>query len=271
MNCIRRPGARWTSCTCEQCKALTNRTAKHWRAGRGPIDRRPEALERLKGWVEAGYSDRTIASMTGVHERTLAPIRKAILAGRTRHMEHVTADKILSAKNTPTGNGWIPSLGTVRRLQALTVMGWSMRDLAGRYDVQEPTLAELRNGKHASVRPKFARLVERIYDELAEVEGPSNLAKARAINRGWFGPQWWDNPDDPAENPTREVVRLDTVDEVVVQRLMEGITTEANRAEKREAFRRLAGAGYTVRGMADRLGVTTRSIQRWREEMEKAA
>lgn len=201
MNCTRRPGSVWTMCHCDQCRTLSARNAKLFRNGRLPtVDRRVEAVRRLETWTARGYSPTAIAGMTGLADRTI----QALMAGRTSpaRMLHRTARLILDAPDTPTGGGWVPAAGSVRRLRALTVMGWSMDHLADRYSVNTSTLSTIRTGKHAQTRPVFATAIAAMYDELWNVPGPGRLAGTRARNRGWYGPLAWD--DDTIDDPTAE-------------------------------------------------------------------
>lgn len=200
MTCTRKPGSLWTNCRCDNCKPHRARMAKLHRNGRLPADHRANAWARIRRWEAAGYTPGVVAHMTGLSVRTVAPMLDAARNAQTHHMIHTTATKILAAPLVPTtGQGWIPSIGTVRRLQALTVMGWSMRELANRCDLQESTLSALRNPVHKMTRPRFAATVARLYDDLSNTRGPARVAAARALNRGWPPPAAWD--DDAIDNP----------------------------------------------------------------------
>lgn len=200
--CTRRPGTIWPSCRCPDCVAVRNRNLKLHRSGRLPVvDQRPAAVRRLKGWIARGYSARAITEMTGLPNRT---IQKQLRGNvQVEKMQHKTATAILTAPDVPTGGGWVPAIGCVRRLRALTVNGWSMHALSERCSIGEGTLAALRDDKHRVTRPRFAREVSRVYDELWDVPGPGKLAGTRARNRGWLPPLAWDDEsiDDPKATP----------------------------------------------------------------------
>lgn len=206
MTCTKRAGSVWTMCRCDDCRTLSARNAKLFRSGRLPVaDHRLAAVRRLQTWASRGYSATAIADMTGLADRTIQPL----ITGATSpsKMLHQTARKILAAPDVPTGNGWLPSAGSVRRLRALTVMGWSMDHLADRSGIDTSTLATIRSGKHAQTRPKFAAAITAMYDELWNTPGPGRLAGTRARNRGWLPPMAWDDEtiDDPAADPYTEV------------------------------------------------------------------
>lgn len=203
-NCIRKPGSVWTNCRCDGCAPDRHRMAKLHRNNRLPADRRDAAWARIRRWIDAGYTSGVIAGMTGLADRTIQPMIYAARDGGRLRITHATAAKILAAPLVPVdGAGWIPSVGTVRRLQALTVMGWSMRDLADRCGLQESTLAALRNPIHKMTRPRFAATVAGLYDELSGTHGPGRHAATRAKNRGWAPPAAWDDDtiDDPYTEP----------------------------------------------------------------------
>lgn len=202
MTCIRLPGSEWTLCPCPTCRTDQSRKAKIHRLGRVAVnDVRPQAWARVIAWVEAGYSCGAIQTLTGVGSNAAYLMVQDVKAGRTRPIRHATARRIMAAPARPADGGWVPSVGTVRRLQALTVMGWSMADLAARSDVAESTLHALRDPKHKTTRPRFAAAVERLYDELSGTRGPCQYAATRALRKGWAPPAAWDDIDDPAETP----------------------------------------------------------------------
>jgi hypothetical protein len=177
--------------------------AKLHRNNRLPVDSRDKAWRRIVQWEAAGYTGGVIAGMTGLADRTVQPMLYAARDGSRIRITHATAAKILAAPAQPVdGSGWIPSLGTVRRLRALTVMGWSMRDLSERCELQESTLAALRNPVHKMTRPKFAAIVAGLYSELSGTHGPGRHAATRARNRGWLPPAAWD--DDSIDDPNTE-------------------------------------------------------------------
>lgn len=211
--CIRKPGSEWTMCRCDPCRADMARKAKKRRHGL-PVteDVRDKAWQRIQGWDERGYTAGVIAAMTGLADRTVMPMIYASRDGRRHKVTHATARKIVAAPERPVASGgWIPSLGTVRRLQALTVMGWSMAALAERCGIQESTLHTLRNPKHTMTRPRFAEAVRALYDELSGKRGPCQYAATRALRKGWAPPAAWDDIDNPTETPQgvgRSALRL---------------------------------------------------------------
>jgi AraC-like DNA-binding protein len=162
------------------------------------IDQRQAARQRIRRWAEAGYSIGVIAQMTGVRKATLAPH----MDGTRVAISHSTASRVMAAKGMPDSGGFVSSTGTWRRLRALTVMGWSMSDLASQCDIPESTLHALRDPQHRFTRPKYAATVSELYERLSMTRGGCKYASVRAIRKGWLPPLAWDDIDDPNESPT---------------------------------------------------------------------
>lgn len=91
-----------------------------------------------------------------------------------------------------------PSIGTVRRLQALGWCGWTRADIARVAGVQLTY-----SGQH--VTDATAEAVARAYDLLWDVQPPDtfdNTQARRAARRlGWAPPLAWDDIDDPDATP----------------------------------------------------------------------
>jgi transposase-like protein/lambda repressor-like predicted transcriptional regulator len=261
--CIRRKGSEWTLCQCASCRKEMRRKVKLRRSGVAAVrDQRPAARRRIAEWMRAGYSIGLLAQATGIRKATL----QRQMAGTRSAISHSTAARIMAASlgDLQTG-GFVPSVGTVRRLRALTAMGWSMPQLADRCDVRESTLHALRDPAHRFTRPMYANAVAALYDEFSTQRGPSQYAATRALRRGWLPPHVWDDIDDPTEDPLAESDAQE-VDEVAVQRAMTGDRVHTTRAERIEATRRLAELGVPDSEIAERIGVAERSVTRWRSE-----
>lgn len=130
----------------------------------------------------------------------------------------------------------VPALGTHRRIQALGYLGWSCQELS------------LHMGKHRSYVLKLfrterleaataARIAE-LFEELCMTPCPSRSASrtaAEARARGWWPPLAWLDIDDPDEDPGRaddlplDAELDDDVDEVLVQRILDGNLRRAPR------------------------------------------
>jgi len=149
-----------------------------------------------------------VAHVTGLSDVMVRDCYQAIDEGRTIPMVQTSVTRILRAPDTPGGAGYLPSTGSTRRLQALTVMGWSMAELGTRYGVDPSTLTCIRSGRLRNITGHSAALVDRMYAELWDQRGPGRHAATRARNRGWFPPLAWD--DETIDDPTAEPASPDT-------------------------------------------------------------
>lgn len=134
----------------------------------------------------------------------------------------------------------IPSVGTVRRVQALVAIGWPTRELAERLGVHAKIIQRL-IGQEIVLRTT-AKKITALYDELSMTPGPSDISRRRAKARGWAPPLAWDDIDDPNEQPNEPKPDREAVDEVLVQRALNGQKVKANRAERAEIIRRWTGS-----------------------------
>lgn len=151
-----------------------------------------------------GIGLRRLAELSGVQRSVLVKLMKGS-AGRapSRRVRPHTATALLAVEPTLdnlAGHTPVDATGARRRVQALTVMGWSWGQLANRLDVR---LANFHTQvKSARVSAKFARQVRDLYEQLWDVPPPQTTpaerqAAARSRNRakaaGWLPPADWDD------------------------------------------------------------------------------
>lgn len=156
--------------------------------------------------------------------------------------------------------------GTVRRLQALSAVGWSRSRLARRLGMSPRNMSRLIRGSR--VRFETARAVRGLYDELWATAPPAgtrgdSISAARARNvaerSGWPPPMAWDDDliDDPAARPGPGWKR--------------GGRTTRRTTDLAEDARELTGQGYTPKLAAARLGVTDDALQQALRRTKAAA
>jgi hypothetical protein len=105
---------------------------------------------------------------------------------------------------------WIPATGTMRRLQALAVIGWSTAEIAARMDSHYRPLQRIRAGERVHVHMSTARRVAGVFEELCmhvRHDRAAKIARNRAAAKGWLPPLAWDDIDTDA-NKSRPA-RLD--------------------------------------------------------------
>lgn len=119
--------------------------------------------------------------------------------------------------------------GTVRRLQALSAVGWTFEDLGHRIGKHRSVLQQICRPKHGpTVNRDTAEAVRVVYEKLEQEDGPSDQGRQRAERKGWPDPSNWFgvDMDDPQAQPKiflQKLARKDfLVDEVAVERLRFG-------------------------------------------------
>lgn len=163
--------------------------------------------------------------------------------------------RLRNYRGQPTSN-LVPAVGTQRRLQALVALGWSIRQLAIRLDMDAPFLRTIL-ACNDRVATATAEKVAVIYEELSMTVPPQDTpgrrqgatrARNHARKRGWVLPLMWDDIDNDAEpiNVTgKAMTREKFLDEIAVQRVLDGddkIARYLSPAERREVVRRWPGS-----------------------------
>lgn len=141
----------------------------------------------------------------------------------------------------------VPARGTRRRLEALVALGWSFRDISNRAGVVLQTVHRWHDSER--VYKRTARTVAAVYDELSMTLPPQETAAQRntvsrmhtlAKRRGFLPPLAWDDIDnDPA--PSTSTVEPLLVDDVKVQRVLDGWLEDCNDAERFAVIERWDG------------------------------
>lgn len=220
------------------------------------------------GWMRA-------AELAGVSNGCVNRILygKAPLPPCTR-VRRETADAILAVQATTDNlapGQTVNATGTRRRTQALIAIGWSLSEQARRVG------RTVSNHKYVLTAPtvqlRTAQTVAALYDELSAttpVPGPSaTRARRWAQREGWAPPLAWDDDtiDDPDARPDLGDTDTDLIDEVAIERALEGERIRLTDAELEHAV-----AVGLVRGMSrytiaaalhvnhDRVGRIARSL-----------
>lgn len=164
----------------------------------------------------------------------------------------------------------VPSIGSVRRIQALMANGWPGTYLAQRLDVRRTNLPV--HTRYPTVRAATAGRIADLYDELRLKAGPSERTLSRAELHGFLPPECWDGVDidDPDALPifAEEEVPAEDVDEVAVLRAVEGDRSiRLTIAERREVVRRLCARGLNDGQIERQTGMSSRTALRIRQEL----
>lgn len=161
--------------------------------------------EHIAKLTAAGMSLQRIGNICG-----LSAVGMRLLRTRTR-VWRTNGEKILAI--TPEGfydsetSGFVPAVGSVRRIQALIAIGHTQVSLAERIGLTDTWLYQLLNGRLTQVCMTTARGIDTLFRELQlEIPAPSPAATAarnRAKHKGWLPPLAWDEDtiDDPDAKP----------------------------------------------------------------------
>lgn len=138
----------------------------------------------------------------------------------------------------------VSSRGVARRLQALAAIGWDFHTLAGFMGTTHHSVANSAKPRRPNTYQSHLDKVSALYDELSMCLPPdgfaASYARRTAAKHGWLPPLAWDDIDNDPEPPIGEPVDLD---EVVVERILDGERLDATQEEKAEVVRRWLAAG----------------------------
>jgi hypothetical protein len=211
---------------------------------------------------------------------------------RTAYDRHVYRQR--HGQPTTSSATLVDATGTRRRLEALHCLGWSGSELGARLGIGYNAINQLR--KQTVIFPRTADRVRELYDEVWAVRGSGRQATRItrwAVRSGFVPPLAWDDDtiDDPAACPhdvdtavdaascnpasthrrgffsiTESLAQPGFVDEVAVERAMTGDPVNLTTGEVSEVIRRMTSMGHSAAEIGERLHISQRTVQRWRDE-----
>lgn len=272
----------------------------------GTYDRRrvdvAPVRDHLNMLRNAGLGVKYIEKATGISHVTLAGIiwGRPTRDGRWVPSRMVTAshaERILQLQPSLdlfADGAFVDARGTIRRLQALVAIGWSLAEIARRLGLIDRNVQRLLHEKR--VTASTAKKISAIYEQLWNAQPPTHTptaramvarAKARAKAAGWVPPLAWDDIDtDPAppdsavdeleQEPADRVDGPDAddlyVDEIAVALAVRGEQVNLTREERHLAVTTLNRyRGYDDPTIAKMLGVSDKTIARDREYLHLPA
>lgn len=207
---IARHKSRTHPCDCQRCTTASreydNNRRRQIAYGRWqPYTDAAPARAHVLHLMRQGMGRKRIAHAAGVADSALA----VLLYGRgnrppTRRMEPRVAERVLAVELDLSDGRQIPIVGTLRRVHALTAIGWSFSEQARRVGVTSAAY-RLRLRGHA-ITVAAARDVAVLYEQLCgtpNTAAGSLRARRFAEAHSWPPPQDWVNVDidDPAAQP----------------------------------------------------------------------
>lgn len=279
-------------CRCDPCMDWNNerelrrqREIAYGRYDSGLVDV-TRVREHVLMLSEYGIGYKRLAKLAGFRSST--PVR-TIIWGRQepgprygemqKRIKRETAEKVLRVRpqiELLAGGQTIPSRGAQRRVQALVTRGWSMAKIAGRLGIDPTNFSGLmqRDRVLVSTHRAIAELYEELWDQAPpEVTQRDKIAASRARRyaeaRGLVPPLAWDDIDmDHGPDlgvPGDDVAEV--IDEVAVELASSGLRVRLSPAERRAAVQRLHADRMGDPAIADRLGLTDRTVLRIRAEL----
>lgn len=189
-------------CRCYVCAAAVSEygrrrtmaiTAGTWRVDADVV------REHLAVLAALGMGYKRAAFVAGVSRST---VRRIVYGSAGRPAPPTTrrdiAVKLLAVEVDLGGAALVDGRGTVRRIQAMAAIGWSLASTAEALGRRASNLALLL-GQDRVLR-RTADAVAALYEQRSGTAGPSARARRLAVARGWVPPLGW-NDIDADEKP----------------------------------------------------------------------
>lgn len=160
-------------------------------------------------------------------------------------------------------DGLTDATGTIRRIRALAVLGWSCTHIGKRIGIDSSVVREIARGERGTVLPRTAREIAAVFAELATSRGPVASVRTRALSKGWAPPAAWDDIDDPGATPNLGDRDDPLPDEIAVERLLHGQArvSDVRLADRLEAVRRLRHRGMDATAIAYALRTNSNTVR----------
>lgn len=244
--CIRRNLSLWTSdCPCTDCTTAYWRVHKAYNAGNYKRSTPEEAMVVLDKLIARRWSNRAIATATGIKPTTASSIVARRRKGLFLRLGPLTC-KALIEHGTPT-DGSIGTVGARRRLQALSYLGYTLADQSAALNICFTTLHAIVTGRTSQVKVTTDNAVRDLYRRWRMTPGPSVSATRTAIRNGYCSQFAWDDEsiDDPAALPVGIRPEPSESELRIQARIGGDRTVRLQRGEAAVVARRLLAEGWS--------------------------
>jgi transcriptional regulator with XRE-family HTH domain len=249
-------GCRRPECKQADYEYMSRIRLDHHRGQRRRTDAR-QTRRHIEHLLAANWTQAQIARAAGLSHRTICDVLHGapIVANRTE-----LAILSIPIGPAPLDGRDVDGTGSMRRIQALVAIGWSLAQLAPRLGFYVTDLGLIANGHRPYVRATTADAIVRGYRQLARTPGPSTRARNDAARKGWHGPAAWDD---------------DTIDDPDAAPDLEQPEPELNRNElaelRRQEVLHLAGFDVPPEEIAARLGIGFTTVTGILRDQRRAA
>ncbi|HEY3483516.1 MAG TPA: hypothetical protein VGL02_32000 [Streptomyces sp.] len=194
-------------CKREECEQANYRYAKRLALEHARGERRLHDATQVRAHIQRLLAKKwwqaEIARVSGVSDTTIG-----LLLNGQAFTSKATALAILSIpvveiSRTERGERLDPT-GSIRRLQALAVIGHTWTVISGPTGMTTDRLGSIARGITDGIRPDEARKIAAVYRRLSTTPGESKQIATGARNKGWHGPLAWDDIDNPDCQPETE-------------------------------------------------------------------
>ena len=278
-------------CRCDVCKQYNTVRARELRKakvyGRFEskfVDCQP-AREHVQSLLNQGWGFRTIAELSGVGLGQLQKLVNGRSPGemkqkypRPQHLTRIlksNAEKLLALHydvNKTLDGANVPSVSTIRRMQALVAVGYSLNWQAQQIGWQVQNYLTIM--KRPQVAATTHRLVKDLFEQYAYTRRTGDTKELKySINRslnyakkhGWVTAMAWDDIENDSAPASVEDVY--TVDTVIVETLLSGQHVPVPYGTKRLYAKAMLQYGVTQAFVAETLRMNNAELKRVRGEL----
>jgi hypothetical protein len=244
--CVRRPSSTWTKCGCPTCRPEQLRLDKHRKVigyTRAPSELAWAVIAEL---ADAGWTGAAIADAYNISTNVCQDVVARHLAGGDPWLlANLTSRRLLSPPVRRPRYGFVPVVGSTRRLQALASIGWTYPDVIRLTGITASVLSDVQSMRRPLIAARSASLITDAYDDLSRSMGSSTRARFRARKKGWYAPADWEyaDLDDPNSFP-------------------EDVKSHHAPQERYEAIRKAHTEGMTVDRIAVKFECSEKTVMR---------
>lgn len=202
-----------------------------------PVELDPaEIADHLSSLLAVGWTLPLLEQETGVDQEHL----RSLHSGTASDLNHAATLAAFGLGCRP-GQRVAPALGSWRRTQALTAMGWPLERQAQELAIKTATLESLSSAE--LIDGRLWQAINSLYNHWSMTLGPDADLMAQARSAGVAPPLGWD--DDEIDHPSARSLaetksKRAIVDEAVIERRCGGDTTVAICPGERAEITRIA-------------------------------